>query len=453
MRNFKFLSRSFLVATLAATAVAGAATAKSQLSNKVDLDVAVGTPVVSSTGSKAYVRVALTGFERQADVERVSANVAIVLDKSGSMAGEKIQRAREAAILAVQRLAPNDILSIITYSDSVTVLHPAQRVGNGQQAINRIKRIRQGGGTALFAGVAKGAAEVRKFLDAERVNRVILLSDGLANVGPSSPQELGELGSALGSDGISVTTIGLGLGYNEDLMTQLAGYSDGNHAFVQNASDLLRIFTYEFGEVMSVVAQDVEIEIICANGIKPLRLLGRPATINGDRVTTRISQLLSAQEKYVVLEVEVPPGVDGELQSLADVQVAYLNLDNRQRDSLSDAVNVSYAADKREVVRSTNAGVQVQSMKLKANEVSKEAVRLRDKGQVGAASSLLKSQADEFRSAPLPPSAAPAEIQALQEAAEEYEADAESFADDRDWNRARKEQRAKQYRKDRQQTY
>lgn len=454
MRSLKCFPKGGWLTLVAIATFSGALNAKSlESANRVKLDVALGTPVVSASGSKAYVRVALTGFEREANAERVPANVAIVLDKSGSMAGDKIRRAREAAILAVQRLAPNDILSIVTYSDTVSVLHPSQPVGSGQEAIRRIKRIRSGGGTALFAGVAKGAAEVRKFLDAEKVNRVILLSDGLANVGPSSPQELGELGSTLGSDGISVTTIGLGLGYNEDLMTQLAGFSDGNHAFVQNAEDLVRVFTYEFGEVLSVVAQDVEIEIECADGIKPLRLLGRPATISGNRVTTRIGQLLSAQEKYVVLEVEVPPGVDGKQQQLADVQVAYLNLDSSRRDSLGDQVNIAYAADKRAVVSNTNASVQVESLKLQANEVSKQAVQLRDAGRVSEARELLSKQAAAFGSVALPPSAAPAQIQALEEAAAEYEADAESFADDQAWKRERKVQRAKQYQKDRQQTY
>jgi len=73
---------------------------------------------------------------------------------------------------------------------------------------------------------------VRNFLSQDRVNRIILLSDGLANIGPDTPAELGQLGTELGRERIAVTTIGLGLGYHEDLLTQLANHSDGNHAFV-----------------------------------------------------------------------------------------------------------------------------------------------------------------------------------------------------------------------------
>ena len=98
---------------------------------------------------------------------------------------------------------------------------PATKVSDKKTIFRAIRQIRADGSTALFGGVSKGAKEIRKFLSHKRVNRMVLLSDGLANVGPQSPSELGDLGSSLIEDGISVTTIGLGLGYNEDLMTKL----------------------------------------------------------------------------------------------------------------------------------------------------------------------------------------------------------------------------------------
>jgi len=98
----------------------------------------------------------------------------------------------------------------------------------------------------LFAGVASGAAEVRKFLERGAVNRVILLSDGQAYIGPSSPMELADLGRSLGKESISVSTLGVGPGYNEDLMMQLAAASSGNHVFVEVEASLVAIFNREF---------------------------------------------------------------------------------------------------------------------------------------------------------------------------------------------------------------
>ena len=101
---------------------------------------------------------------------------------------------------------------------------------------------------------------------------MILLFDGLANVGPSSPADLGRLGKAFLKEGISVTTVGVGNDFNEDLMTQLSQTSDGNHYFVETSSDLPRIFAQELGDVLSVVARKVVVEIECPEGIRPIRI-------------------------------------------------------------------------------------------------------------------------------------------------------------------------------------
>ena len=183
---------------------------------------------------------------------------------------------------------------------------PATKLSDKEAVVQQIRRIEAGGSTALFAGVSKGADELRKFLDKNRVNRVILLSDGLANVGPQSPSELGSLGASLMKEGISVSTMGLGLDYNEDLMTKLAQNSGGNHSFIEQANDLARVFNQEFNDVLSVVAQEVAIDIRVAAGVRPVRVLNADAEINGQQVILQMNQLYSEQEKYVMLEVEVP---------------------------------------------------------------------------------------------------------------------------------------------------
>ncbi|MEE9498041.1 MAG: VWA domain-containing protein, partial [Nitrospinaceae bacterium] len=307
-----------IVMSMFLTASAGART--------IDLQVNLGTPVMEAgKNQKTFLKIGLRGFDLPQESDRAPVNLAIVLDRSGSMAGEKLARAREAAIKAIGLLQSGDIVSVVTYDSVVNVVVPATRVSDKQSIYRAIRRIRDGGRTALFAGVSKGASEVRKFLDKTRVNRVILLSDGLANIGPSTPSELGQLGASLGKEGISVTTIGLGLGYNEDLMTQLAGMSDGHHAFVQNSSDLNRIFAAEFNTALTVVANRFTIIIRCADSIRPIRVLGRQAQIIGQNVHVSLNQLSSNQEKFVILEVEVPPGVAGETQDLASVDVSYLD--------------------------------------------------------------------------------------------------------------------------------
>ncbi len=263
-----------------------ALTARTGLADQLKLNVALGHAVLKADQKQTdYLRVALRGFKLRNERERTPVNVAIVIDRSGSMQGEKIRKAKEAAIMAVRRLTSRDIASVITYSDTAHVLVPATKLTNKEPVIAALRGLQAGGSTALFAGVSIGAGELRKFLDRKRVNRIILLSDGIANVGPSSPAELSDLGASLIKESISVTTIGLGSGYNEDLMSKLAQKSDGNHYFAENATDLARVFNGELGDVLSVVAQEVLIKIQCAEGIRPVRVLGRDANITGQLVT------------------------------------------------------------------------------------------------------------------------------------------------------------------------
>jgi Ca-activated chloride channel homolog len=357
----------------------------------IEFTASLATPVVQAGKTQsAFLKVGLTGFTLATQNERPAANVAIVIDKSGSMAGDRIERAKEAAIMAVNGLSPNDIVAIIAFDNTIELVTPATKVTDKELIAQAIRNIREEGGTGLFAGVSKGAAEVRKFFDKNRVNRVILLSDGQANIGPSSPTELGQLGSMLAREGMSVTTIGLGADYNEDLMTQLAAFSDGNHAFVENSQDLTRIFQREFGDVGSVVAQEVEVIIRLKPGFRPLRILGREGEITDGLVRLRMNQLYSQQEKYVVLEVEVPTGKAGANANLAGVEVSYLNMHSKNKEKLERTVSVSYTESEADVVKATDKEAMVSAVQQVSNEKNKQALKLRDSGRVEEAKKVMQ---------------------------------------------------------------
>jgi Ca-activated chloride channel family protein len=367
------------------------------------------------------------------------------------MRGDKLENAKEAAKMAVNLLNENDIISIISYDSTVNVLVPATKVSDKASIHRAISRMRPNGNTALFAGVSKGAAEIRKFLSKDRVNRVILLSDGQANVGPSTATELGELGASLSKDGITVTTIGLGTGYNEDLMANLAGFSDGNHAFVENAEDLAKVFNYEFGDVLSVVAQDVEIIIKLNKDIKPIRILGRDGTILGQTVKTNMSQLYSEQEKYVLLEVEVPAGKAKQKISLAEVNVVYQNMQSNKKDKLADNMTLAYSESKEVVRRALNRSVVKTSVSSVVNENSKRALRLRDKGQLKEAQILLQESAGYARDQGS--SLGGVEQEELDDLSKEITLDAQNIVEKKEWNKNRKAMKAKQFKSDKQQSY
>lgn len=434
-----------LLATLAVfNSVAGVQTAHAKT---IKIASGLATPVMLANDDQtAFLRVALTGFELDSNVERAPLNVALVLDQSSSMAGEKIQRAKEAAIMAVSKLSANDVVSIVTYDTTVRVLVPATKAANKDKLYQAIELIRANGNTALFAGTSKGADEVSRYLDSERVNRVVLLSDGMANIGPDTPKELGQLGKALAKKGMSVSTIGLGLGYNEDLMTQLANYSDGNHDFVKDYGDLARVFDHEFGDAMSVVAQDVSVEIVCDDGVVPLRVVGRDGTIIGNRVTTKVNQLYSSQENYIILEVKVPAANDGSKRKVATVNVNYNNMATKKSETKRDEVAVSFSSDNQRIAQAIDKVAYESAIEQVANATTKQALELRDLGNVEAAKTALVSNASYLEKAAQLISSPKLERQSKESLKE-----AKVVEQDKNWNASRKAIKAKTYKRSKQQ--
>ena len=429
-------------------AVISAATLSAR-SEPITFTTSLGRPVLMSDQKQTtYLKVGLTGFSGRYLERRTPVNVAIVIDRSGSMAGEKLRKAKEAAIMAIDRLNSDDIVSVVAFDDTVRVLVPATKVSDKPAIDAAIERLGPGGSTALFAGVSKGAQEVHKFLDRNRVNRVILLSDGIANVGPSSPAELGDLGGSLIKEGVSVTTIGLGADFNEDLMTQLARKSDGNHGFAETAQDVVRIFNSEFGDVLSVVAQEVCVRIHCGDGVRPVRVLGREADITGRTVTLSLNQLYSDQQKFVVLEVEVPAMPDGRSCDIASVEVSYANMATHQSDRLHRVATARFTSSQREVAQNENAEVMAAAIEMIGVENNKHALELRDAGKIAEArqtlldnSHFLAENAEKYKS------------ESLRSYSTLNDRDATNVDNLGDWGVNRKMMRRDQFQRGQQQSY
>ncbi len=340
-----------------------------------------------------YLKVGLTGLKapQNAKPARTPANVAIVLDRSGSMGGEKIAQAREAAIAAIERLGGDDIVSVIAFDDAVTTVVPATKITSRDEIIAAIRRIHVGGKTALFSGVSKGAEELRKFKSPQMVSRIVLLSDGQANVGPASADELGRYGLSLAKEGISVTTIGLGLNYNEQLMAQLALQSDGNHAFIKEPSELAAVFTEELGDILSVVAQEVRVKIACPEGVRPVRVLGREASIRSSVVEVTMNQLREGQEKYALLELEVSAGTAE--QFIGDVEVSYRENAESQPHRIATRSTATHTESDSEVEKAANTPILVEVAKQIGVERQTIAVKLSEEGKTKEAEIILLENA------------------------------------------------------------
>jgi Ca-activated chloride channel family protein len=364
----------------------------------VTLDARLAQPVMKTGETqKNYLRVALNGCEPKRNDNRTPVNVAFVIDRSGSMAGPRIAQAREAAIMAVNRLDQSDFASVVIFDDRVDVLIPSQPVNDRAMFAERIRQVGTRGDTAIHDGVMEGAREVRKFKDAKRLNRIVLLSDGQANVGPSRPADFARLGHDLLGDGISVSTIGLGLGYNEDLMLQLARASDGNHAFANAPNDLIQIFNREFDDVLAACAQTVSIDVEVGAGVKLVRALSREGDLQGDRAAFKMNQVYAATEHYVLLELEVEGKATSAEQDLGRVRVGYTVPDTGAHEAVDVPIRGRFSASADEVKSARDQTVMVAVVEQTARSRAQDAVKLRDQGKHSEAAKLFQQNVEEIQ--------------------------------------------------------
>jgi Ca-activated chloride channel family protein len=426
---------------------------------KVEADLGQTVLPTTKPGS-VYLRLSLKSLGGGTrEKKRPPINAAIVIDRSGSMEGDRISAAKEGARVALKRLSSDDTIALIAYNHGVEVLSPAAPLGSSRgKLLEAIDNLQADGTTALYAGVKEGGRQVEEFVADNNVNRVILLSDGLANVGPSTPAELAELGRKLASKGISVSTIGLGLEYNEDLMQRLAAASDGNHVFVERPSDLAEIFDREFGDALSVSARDITITIECKLGFTPMRILGRDGSIEDNRVTLKLNQLQSNNERYVVVELQAPEGRSEGATDVADVTVTYVDLDKGGSPARAEAKpSVRFSNNAKDVEDSLNKPVMSQVTQQIATEHSEKAVELRDKGDIDGARKVLEENAtylkqsrEQFTAGAAP--APPASVSALNDL-ETKSREAANSLDAGAWDRTRKAMRYDQHKSKVQQAY
>lgn len=195
---------------------------------------------------------------------RAPLNIAVVLDRSGSMGGEKLAAARDATAFLVRRLAPDDVVSVVAYDgDVVTVVPPS--TGDGHATIPRaIAGIEEGGSTNLSGGWLRGrelVAGSAALVPGSTMRRVLLLTDGQANVGITQPQLLTDLCGGARALGVTTTTIGFGADYDEELLRAMADAGGGNAYYIEHADQAAGVFEEEIEGLLSLAAQNVAVEL------------------------------------------------------------------------------------------------------------------------------------------------------------------------------------------------
>ncbi|MBM3266341.1 MAG: VWA domain-containing protein [Candidatus Sericytochromatia bacterium] len=199
--------------------------------------------------------------------DRRRINLGLVIDRSGSMSGEKLSYARKAARFAVRQLLATDRVSITLFDDHVAVLQGPIEARDKEAIVRRIDGIRPGGSTALHDGWRQAASLVAAHREDGWINRVVLLSDGIANVGESNPDVIASaVHSALHKQGVATTAMGMGDDYNEDLLEAMARSGDGNYYYIASPEQLGEIFRVELHGLLATVGTGVTLSLAAGPG-------------------------------------------------------------------------------------------------------------------------------------------------------------------------------------------
>jgi len=254
-------------------------------------------------------------------------NLSLVLDKSGSMQGQKIQNLREAAKLVVDRMGPQDTISIVAFSDRKYLIAESQPVTDKDALKRKIDRIRDGGGTAISGGMGQGLTELEKALGPDRISRMLLLTDGQTF---GDDKQCKKLGAKAGDRGIVVNALGLGDDWNEDLLDDIAEASGGVADFIDSPGKIVTFFEQAVQSMQDTVVQNVQMVLRLANGITPRQVwqvlpmisnLGyRPLSDRDVQIT--LGELEKGQPRSLLVELLVGPRPVGRYR-IAQAEISY----------------------------------------------------------------------------------------------------------------------------------
>ncbi len=250
--------------------------------------------------ARLYLLVQLAGAA-QVGGDRPPLNLAAVIDRSGSMAGPKLAYTKQALRFLVDQLAEPDFLSIVAFDDQVGLVFPAGHVMNKEALKARVGALEDGGSTNLSGGMIEGYKQVRKHLAPRQVNRVLLMTDGQANVGVTNPDALVGKVTELCERGIQISTLGVGADFNEDLLTAMAGAGGGNFYFIENPDQVPAIFAKELQGLLATVAQGLEVVFSPAPGVAVLGAAGMS-----------LPDLYAGEVKSLIFELAVEASFAGE---------------------------------------------------------------------------------------------------------------------------------------------
>ena len=314
-------------------------------------------------------------------------NLALVIDRSGSMDGTPLSQARKAARFLARELSPADRLAIVVFDHEAEVLVPSMPVNDPELFVHAINTIHARGMTDLQLGWCTGAMQVAEQLDSQAVNRVLLLSDGHTNNGITDADAIAQQVQGLSQNGVSTSAFGLGDGFDEDLMAAIASGGDGTLAFIDNPKQLPDLYAHELSGLTNTAAQRLSLGIRTRNGAELIDVLNDlPQTAFGN---WQLPNLRFGQELHVAVRIQLPAWAAN--AEIANLRLAWEQPGESERHSTLELLSLPVMPAAEIADMAMDPVVAEQFALLQANRDRQRAIAALDADDLEAAEQCLMS--------------------------------------------------------------
>ncbi|QLE57863.1 VWA domain-containing protein [Nostoc sp. TCL26-01] len=326
-------------------------------------------------------------------------NLSLVIDRSGSMAGAPLFHALKAAESVVDQLEANDILSVVVYDDTVDTVVPPQPVTNKSALKNALGKVYAGGITNLSGGWLKGCEYVKNQFDPQKINRVLLLTDGHANMGIQDPQILTATAGQKAEEGIITTTLGFAQGFNEDLLISMARAANGNFYFIQSVDEATEVFSIELDSLRAVVGQNLKVTLELADHVNLVDILSL-AKVSHNQVNQPVmtlGELYEGEDKLLGLSLEIPSTQIGALPVMKLHYSADVVEDNIIQSISGTTDIVAQVGTVEESAFASSSHIILDLTRLTIAKAKETALDLAEHGKHQEAEQILRSLVEELR--------------------------------------------------------
>jgi Ca-activated chloride channel family protein len=322
---------------------------------------------------------------------RTPMNLCLVIDRSGSMEGQPLEYVKQACSHVVDLLSPNDVLSIVTFEEMVEVLMPPQQVTNKDMVKAGIARLQAGNTTNLYDGVSLAMQQVMQFIESNRATRMIVLTDGDPTAGIKDYTALVNHAGELRNRGISVTFLGFGPDYNEELLAGLAKKAGGNYYFIPQPQMIPEIFRSELEKLMTTVTRNMSLELKLARWVQ---MRSPQQATDGTTVTIPLADMERGSVIQQMIDLEFPNHPLGHYRVLGG-KLTYEDLMSGQTTTIELDFEMEFASDAARYSAPVNPRVgQAASIVASSKAIEKTVMGLKTGAitQMGAIQELQKTQ-------------------------------------------------------------